>query len=81
MTRPVCPSDTAEICGVDHRHPMVRASEALAGIDYVEVRPDGVTLCVHFFGALPAHLTDRNIAIEGGTRIRGIEVVSARFHE
>jgi hypothetical protein len=81
MMRHACSSDTAEICSIDARHLLVRASTTLAGIDYVEVLPDGVSLCVHFFGALPKNLTERNLTIEGGARIRDIQVVSARFHE
>ena len=81
MMRPVCSSDTAEICGVDERRPLVRSSATLAGIDYVEVLPDGVTLRVHFFGAMPKNLTTGHIVIEGGERIRGIKVVSAHVRE
>ncbi len=81
MMHPVCSSDTAEICGVDDRRPRVRASTTLAGIDYVEVLSDGVTLCVHFFGAMPKNLTASHLAIEGGERIRNIQVVSTQLHE
>lgn len=81
MSRPLCPSDAPEVCGADGRRPLVRASVELAGIDYVEVYPDGVTLCVHFFGSLPKHLGARNVIVEGGVRIRDIVITDARFHE
>jgi hypothetical protein len=66
---------------VDARRQRVRASAHLCGIDYVEVYPDGVTLCVHFFGKVPGEVGAANVAIEGGVRIRDIAVTGARFHE
>lgn len=81
MTPTSCSSDTPEVCGHDARHPLVRARDVLAGIDYAEVYPDGINLCVHFFGALPRHLGIGNVVIEGGVRVRDIAVSSARFHE
>ena len=57
----------------------------LNGIDFLEVAPDQVTLFVHFIHDLadlptsppsPA-LTEENIVIEGGVRIRNIQVESA----
>jgi hypothetical protein len=81
MTPPICSSDTQQICGTDTRRQQVRASDTLAGIDYVEVYPDGVTLCVHFFGAMPRQLNAANVVIEGGVRVRDVAVVSVRFHE
>ena len=76
-----CRSDAPETCLDDTRRPCVRLSTTLGGIDYVEVRPDGVSLCVHFFGAVPEHLGIDNVAIEGGARIRDIAVLDARFHD
>jgi hypothetical protein len=76
-----CPSENPEVCGVDHRHALVRASQTLGGIDYVEVYPDGLTLCVHFFGAIPKAVTPAHVSIAGGVRIRDIAVTSAQFHE
>jgi hypothetical protein len=81
MSRPTCSADTAEICAVDGRRALVRSSGSLAGIDYVEVYPDGVTLCVHFFGTPPQHLTAGHVTIEGGVRIRDVVVTRASFHE
>ena len=70
-----------EICARDGRRSRVRASGELSGIDYVEVYRDGVTLCVHFFGAQPADLTSDHIVIEGGARIRNLAVVETTLHE
>jgi hypothetical protein len=81
VSEPHCPSDPAETCAVDRRRPLVRVSRELAGIDYVEVYPDGLTLCVHFFGTLPRHLDLRHVVITGGARIRDITITDAQLHE
>lgn len=52
----------------------------LNGIDYLEVEPGQVTLKVIFIHSLPENpagvlaLTEDNVVIEGGTRIRGVQV-------
>ncbi len=52
----------------------------LNGLDYLDVGDDQVTLTVYFLGKLPASLSKnpqtltRHVRIEGGRRIRGIEV-------
>lgn len=81
MTGASCPSDTAEVCGKDARRAQIRASSALTGIDFVEVYPDGLTLCVHFFGAEPKQLTRDEVIVTGGVRVRDIEVISTKLHE
>ena len=65
----------------DDRRALLRASRTLGGIDYVEVYPDGVTLCVHMFGTPPRDLTLRNVVIEGGTRIKDVAPVDVSLHE
>jgi predicted phage baseplate assembly protein len=59
----------------------VRGSGKLGGLDYVEVYPDGVTLCVHLFGRIPEGLSARNVAVEGGDRIRDVRVLQAQFEK
>ena len=81
MSEPHCPSDPPESCAVDRRRPLVRASHELAGIDYVEVYPDGLTLCVHFFGTLPSHLDVRHVVITGGVRVRDVSITDVHLHE
>ncbi len=44
------------------------------GIDYVEVSDDQLTLSVFFLRKAPRHLRPANIRIEGGRRVRDIEV-------
>ena len=76
-----CLSQAPAHCADDKRRELVRASGTLGGIDFVEVDPDGVTLCVHLFGRLPPTLSARNVVVEGGDRIRGIRVLEAAFEE
>ncbi len=49
----------------------------LNGIDYVGVGPDQTTLCVHLFGDVPKEIDKSNVRIEGGRRVRDIQVISA----
>lgn len=79
MNAVACASTGPERCTVDGRREAVRRSGHLAGIDYVEVYPDRVELCVHFFGAMPQSLGPDNVVIEGGASIRDIRVLHARF--
>jgi hypothetical protein len=76
-----CASQAPAHCADDKRRELVRASGTLGGIDYVEVYPDGVTLCVHLFGRMPQELSARNVVVDGGDRIRGIRVLDAAFEE
>ncbi|QGZ38222.1 putative phage baseplate assembly protein [Pseudoduganella flava] len=46
------------------------------GIDFLEVGPDQLSLCVHFFGQVPQGLDPRAVRIEGGRRIRDIRVLA-----
>ena len=76
-----CDSQEAARCAEDPRRDRVAASGILGGVDYVEVYPDGVTLCVHLFGRIPASLSQRNVVVEGGDRIRNLRVLHAEFEE
>jgi hypothetical protein len=67
------------VCADERRRERVRASGTLGGIDYVEVYPDGVTLCVRLFGTVPETLRAGNVAVEGGERITGIQVLEAEL--
>lgn len=64
-------------CAIDRRRALVHASSQLCGLDEVEVLADGVTLQARLFGHVPEGLTERNVHVEGGDRIRGIRVLSA----
>jgi hypothetical protein len=74
-----CSSQGPESCATDDRREAIRRSGHLAGIDYVEVYPDRLNLCVHFFGSLPTSLGPDNVVIEGGERIRDIRVLRAEL--
>jgi hypothetical protein len=48
------------------------------GLDYIDVRGDGRTLVVAFFGPLPRALGREHFAIDGGKRITGLHVSALR---
>lgn len=77
MISSACGTSQTTHCAVDRRRALVHASSKLCGLDEVEILADGVTLRVRLFGHVPDGLTDRNVRIEGGDRIRGIRVLSA----
>ena len=78
------------ICNDDVRRDAVRARPELNGLDYVEISDDEATLIVYFLGKAPRQFdkrpnesgnphqrrVTRYWRIEGGTRIRGIQVQS-----
>lgn len=73
-------------CSLEGRRQLVRDQAGkdggLNGIDYVEV-VEGTKqrlLCVHFFGGIPS-LLRANVRVEGGQRIRNLEVVDVTPHE
>lgn len=69
-------------CGEPARRELLRASGTLNGIDFVEVGDDGVTLCVHLFGDIPAGIGVADVRISGGSRITGLHARSvATEHE
>ncbi len=78
-------------CGSERRRQAVRDADppTVNGIDFLEVAPDHTVLTVTFLHDLPgsgspdavppapsAKLTVKNVAVEGGVRIRDIEVQS-----
>ena len=74
-----------EVCNDKQRRNDVRnpdeGSPHLSGLDYVEVSPDELTLTVNFLGKAPAGKVGvENILIEGGRRIRGIEVTKVKVN-
>jgi hypothetical protein len=69
---------TETFCHEDARREAVRAKPQLNGLDYVEVDNDQVTLTVYFLGKAPPELKKgctEHFRIDGGRRIRNIEVV------
>ena len=57
----------------------VRNHPALAGFDYIEVDRDELTLDVYFLGKAPQELRKEHFCIEGGQRIRGLQVEDLRI--
>ena len=68
-------------CGAPARRELLRLAGTLNGIDYVEVGDDGVTLCVHLFGTIPADLGVANVRVSGGDRITGLRVLSVSVED
>ena len=61
------------VCDDERRRQEVRRRER-NGLDYLEVGETQTTLTVYFLGAAPEGLTQENVRITGGRRIRDIEV-------
>lgn len=68
---------TSELCTNERRRSDVRESE-LVGMDYLEVSHDQLVLTVYFLGKAPAQLKPQNVRIEGGQRIRNIQVLNVQ---
>src|SRR5229473_877114 len=67
-----------EVCKDEHRRHKVRASDH-CGLDYVEVSEDQLTLTVSFLGKAPdKEVQARNVIIEGGRRVRNIQVLEVQ---
>lgn len=62
------------MCRNEQRREAVRQTRQLCGLDYLEVSADQRTLTVYFLGKAPESLKPANIIIEGGQRIRDIQV-------
>ena len=60
-------------------HTNLEGESDLNGIDYLEVDERQRVLTVFFLGKAPEGIRRRNIRIEGGTRIRGIQVEKIRL--
>jgi len=71
------------ICNNEHRREKVRTVKKINGLDYLEVNQDELTLIVHFLGKVPVELDKTQVCIEGGRRIRDIQVdcVTASCYE
>jgi hypothetical protein len=66
-------------CRDDTRRAAVRAAP-LNGIDYVEVSEDQLTLTVYFLGKAPSEIGVKNVRVDGGTRVRDIQVREVRVY-
>jgi hypothetical protein len=60
----------------DERRRAIARQRNLNGIDYVGISADQRSLCVHLFGEVPEEIGTANVRLEGGRRIREIQVVS-----
>ena len=60
-------------CHQEQRRDDVRAA-SFFGLDYVEVSDDQLTLYVYFLGKAPKKVEKANLRIEGGRRIRDVQV-------
>ncbi|PYI93680.1 MAG: putative baseplate assembly protein [Verrucomicrobia bacterium] len=82
---------TPQICLGEERRESVRAA-SLNGLDYVEITGDDhSTIAVHFLGKAPPAiviegqpprppLTEKNVRVEGGRRVRDIRVKKVSIH-
>jgi len=68
--------DTSLTCRDDRRREEVRKSDLVNGLDYLEVSADQLELTVYFLGKAPANITEKNVRISGGRRIRDIAATS-----
>ncbi len=66
-------------CKEEHRREDVRAA-SLFGLDYAEVSDDQLTVTVYFLGKAPPAIEKANILLQGGTRVRDVQVVNLRVH-
>src|SRR5690349_15368510 len=73
---------SSEICrDKDERRQQIRkhTNQAgvhdLNGIDYLEVDQKQTKLTIYFIGEAPTNISENNIRIDGGTRIRNIRVI------
>jgi hypothetical protein len=71
------------ICDNERRRETVRQHTKLCGLDYLEVGANQRTLTVYFLGKAPRgghELKNSNVLIEGGRRIRDLNVVNVYPH-
>ncbi|MEN3335364.1 MAG: hypothetical protein V7641_4729 [Blastocatellia bacterium] len=68
--------DEANLNCRDERRRQTARDRHFNGIDYVEVDETQLLLCVHLFGEVPADLNVANVRVEGGRRVRHIQVKS-----
>lgn len=62
------------ICSDGLRHKKIRQHQELNGLDYLEVGSDQRTLTVYFLNKVSVSLQPANVIIEGGQRIRDLQV-------
>jgi hypothetical protein len=67
-----------QICHDEQRRDQTRA-RPLYGLDYVEVSDDQLTLTVYFLGKAPQAIAPASVRVEGGRRIRGIQVTHVQL--
>ncbi|RYG09459.1 MAG: putative baseplate assembly protein, partial [Burkholderiales bacterium] len=70
---------TTLACRLEERRKKLFGNPDWNGMDFVEVADDQLSLCVHFFGQVPEGVGVRNVRIEGGRRIRDIQVVNVEI--
>lgn len=73
MNHPVAP-----LCRRALRRQRLFANPDWNGVDFVEVADDQLSLCVHFFGAVPEDLGVEHVKIRGGRRVRDLRVLSVQ---
>jgi len=66
-------------CRNEVRREQIRATSHLNGLDYLDVSDDQLVLTVYFIGHAPHRLNKNNFLIEGGRRIRDIQVTSVQI--
>src|SRR6266516_2471885 len=74
-------------CQDELRRKQVRHADQLFGLDYLEVsykdvlnEPPVPTLTVYFLSRAPEHISQLNLRIEGGRRIRDVQVTNLVVH-
>ncbi len=67
-----------QFCHDEQRRDQTRA-KPLYGLDYVEVSDDQLTLTVYFLGKAPRAMDPASVRVEGGRRIRGIQVTHVQI--
>ena len=72
-------NDATLTCQDEQRRHAVRKA-SLNGLDYLEVSEDQLKLTVYFLGKAPEGLEKENVRIEGGRRIRDIQVIDLKIH-
>ncbi|MBI3431954.1 MAG: putative baseplate assembly protein [Hydrogenophilales bacterium] len=70
---------SALACRLQERRKKLFGNPDWNGMDFLEVSDDQLSLCVHFFGLVPAGVTVENIRIEGGRRIRDLHAVKVEI--
>ncbi len=66
-------------CRLEERRKKLFGNPDWNGMDFLEVAEDQLSLCVHFFSQVPEGVGVDNVRIEGGRRIRDIEVMKVEI--